>query len=57
MNLGSEREVWGGEHDHHRDDAYPSSSVPIVNPSSEDVKQDETSPAPSIRFVDPFLGD
>ena len=55
MNLGSEREVWGGEHDHH--DAYPSSSVPIVNPSSEDVKQDETSPAPSIRFVDPFLGD
>ena len=48
MNLGSEREVWGGEHDH---GAYPS-SVPVVNPSSEDVERVEESPAPSIRFVD-----
>ena len=50
MNLGSEREVWGGEHDDHG--AYPSSSVPVVNPSSEDVERVERgSPAPSIRFV------
>jgi hypothetical protein len=48
MNLGSEREVWGGEHDH---GAYPS-SVPVVDPTSEDVKRVERSPAPSIRFVD-----
>ena len=48
MNLGSEREVWGGEQDH---DGYPS-SVPVVNPSSEDVEKVEGSPAPSIRFVD-----
>ena len=47
MNLGSDQEVWGGEHDH---DAYPS-SVPVVHPSSEDVKQVERSPAPSVRFV------
>jgi hypothetical protein len=46
VNLGSEREVWGGEHDH---GAYPTSSVPVVN---EDV---ETSPAPSIRCVELFF--
>ena len=49
LNLDSEREVWGGEHDH---GTYPSSSVPVVNSSSEDVKRVERSPAPSIRFVD-----
>ena len=49
MNLGSEREVWAGEQDH---STYPSSSVPVVNSSSEDVKWHERSPAPSIRFVD-----
>ena len=48
MNLGSEREVWGGDHDH---GAYPS-SVPVVNPSSEDIKRVERSPAPSVRFID-----
>ena len=48
MSLGSEREVWGGEHDH---GAYPS-LVPVVNSSFEDVKQVERSPAPSVRFVD-----
>ena len=47
LNLGSEQEIWGGEHDH---GAYPS-SVPIVDTSSEDVKLVERSPAPSIRFV------
>ena len=48
MNLpvGSEREVWGGDHDDHG--VYPSSSVPVVNPTSDDV---EESPAPSIRSV------
>ena len=49
LNFGSEREIWGGEHDH---GAYPSSSVPIVDPSSEDVKRVEESPAPSIKLVD-----
>ena len=51
MNLGLEREVWGGEHDH---GAYPS-SVPVVNPSSEDAKRVERSPAPNIGFVDCIL--
>ena len=46
MNLGSE--VWDGEHDY---GTYYPSSVPVVNPSSEDVKSVERSPAPSIRFV------
>ena len=50
MNLGSEREVWGGDHDH---GAYPS-SVPVVNPRAEDVKHVERGPAPNIRFVDFF---
>ena len=48
INLGSEREVWSGEHDH---GVYPS-SVPVVNPSSEDVERVDASPAPSIKFVD-----
>jgi hypothetical protein len=40
MNLGSEQEVWGGEHDH---------------PSSEDVDWVKRSPAPSIKFVLSFI--
>ena len=48
MNLGSDQEVWGGEHDH---GVFP---VPVVNPSSEDVERVERSPAPSIKFVDFF---
>jgi hypothetical protein len=47
MNMGSE--VWGGD--------PSSSSVPIVFPSTEedDVKHVESSPEPSIRFVDLFF--
>jgi hypothetical protein len=52
MNLGSEREVWGGEREGLPNpyDAGYSSSVP----SSEIPKQVERSAAPSIRFVDLF---
>ena len=51
MTFGSKREIWSGEHDH---GAYPS-SVPGVNPSSEDVERAERSPAPNIGFVDCIL--
>ena len=54
MNMGSERKVWAGEHDDHGAASYPSSpsSIPVVNPTSEDIKRVERSPSPSIRFVD-----
>lgn len=55
MNLGSGQEVWGGEHDYGPEGLSRSyASVPIV-PSSENLKQVERSPAPSIRFVDLLL--
>ena len=63
MNLGSGQEVWGGdEHDYGRQimpnpyenaNAYPSSVVPVIIPSSEDLKPVERTP--SVRFVHFFF--
>ena len=63
MNLGSSgQEVWGGdEHDYGRQDmpnpyenAYPSSVVPVIISSSEDLKPVERTP--SVRFVHFLIG-
>ena len=59
MNFSSGEEVWGEEHGYGREGphhSYPS-SVPVIVPNPEDLKQVESGPAPNIRFVDILLFD
>ena len=54
MNFSSGEEVWGEEHGYGREGlhhSYPS-SVPVIIPNPEDLKQVENGPAPNMRFVD-----
>ena len=56
INLGSEQVVWGGEHNYDSEGLqHPYESAYSMIPSSENLKQDERSPAPSIKFVDLYF--